>query len=86
MSFEIIFITEGRVANPAAEIQFDGQRLCVVRFLPIGTPEIEFVQDLYAGRGAGMTFPLQMFLETLQLAVGDLDAWRQKLESDQADA
>jgi hypothetical protein len=79
MQFEIIFITEGRDSNPAAEIQFNDQRLCVVRFSPPGTPQIEFVQDLYVGRNTEMVFPLADFQETIQLAVDDLAAWLQNL-------
>ena len=79
MQFEIIFITEGRESAPAAESQFNCQRLCIVRFSPPGTPQIEFVQDLYVGRSTEMVFPLADFQETVQLAVDDLTTWLQNL-------
>ena len=79
MQFEITSITEGRDSTPAAEIQFNSQRLCIVRFSPPGTPQIEFVQDLYVGRSTEMLFPLAEFQETVQLAVDDLAVWLQNL-------
>lgn len=65
MQFEILFITEGCDSTPAAEIQFNRQRLCIVRFSPPGTQQIEFVQDLYIGRSTEMVFPLADFQETV---------------------
>lgn len=80
MSFEIIFITGDPKTTPAAEIQFDGQRLCVVRLSVAGAPQIEFVQDLYIGREVEMAFPLTQFQETVQIAVDDLAAWLLNLD------
>lgn len=67
--FEVIFMTDEPDSNPAAEIQYGGQRLCVIR-LRSGKPEIEFVQDLYVGKPVGMTFELNKFTVTLKLATG----------------
>ena len=86
MSFEILFITEGSECTPAAEIQFSGQRLCILRFSEAGLPQIEFVQDLYVGRTVEMIFPLAEFQETVQLAVDDLAAWLQNLADGRAEA
>lgn len=80
MAFQILFITEGDAINPAAEIQFDHQRLCIVRFSPAGAPELEFVQDLYVGGDVAMIFPFEEFMDTLRIALDDLVAWRQNLE------
>ncbi len=79
MSFEIILVTEGLELTPAAEIQFNGQRLAIVRFHEPGLPQIEFVQDLYVGRSVAMVFPLVEFQETIRLAIDDLAAWLQNL-------
>lgn len=57
MSFDIIFITEGPDDTPAAEIQFNGQRLCIVRLLAADAPQIEFLTYLYMGRDVRMIFP-----------------------------
>ena len=81
VKFEIIFISEGKACIPAAEIQFNGQRLCIVRYPSPGSPQIEFVQDLYVGRNVHMIFPLADFQETVQIALGDLAAWLEKLEA-----
>jgi hypothetical protein len=79
MSFEIIFITEQPESNPAAEIQFGGQRLCVIRIASSGHPEIEFVQEIYVGRNVEMTFPVTEFLGTIHRAVDELGSWSQRL-------
>lgn len=79
MSFEIIFITEGPDCTPAAEIQFSGQRLCVIRYLPSGTTEVTFVKDLYADRDVDMTFPLHEFTNTANRAARELKAWLENL-------
>jgi hypothetical protein len=86
MSFETIFITEGPDGTPAAEIQFNQQRLCLVRFLAAGAPQIEFVQDLYVERAVVMAFPLQQFQETIQQATDDLASWQQNLADDRSEA
>jgi hypothetical protein len=86
MSFETIFITEGRAANPAVEIQFKGQRLAVIRFDAAGSPQIEFVQDTYVGREVKMAFPVMQLQETVQQAVSDLAAWIRNLTDDRAEA
>ena len=86
MSFEIIFITEGAESTPAAEIQFNRQRLCIVRFSAAGAPQMEFVQDLYIGREVEMVFPLAEFQATAQLAVDDLAAWLRNLADGRAEA
>ena len=79
MSFEILYITEGSECTPAAEIQFSGQRLCVLRFSEAGLPKIEFVQDLYVGRAVEMSFSLAEFQEAVQVAVDGLATWLQNL-------
>jgi hypothetical protein len=68
MSFEIIFITDGPDDNSAAEIQFNGQRLCILRRSDSGAPQIEFMQDLYVGRDVTMVFPFAQLQEAVQLA------------------
>lgn len=83
MSFEIIFITEQAGSVPATEIQYGGQRLCVIR-LPAEAPEIEFVQDLYVAQAVEMTFGLDEFMETLRLATDDLRSWMANLESQES--
>ncbi len=86
MSFETIFITEGQEITPAAEIQFSGQRLCIVRICAAAAPQIEFVQDLYVGRDVVMAFPLAQFQEAVQLAIDDLAAWLRSLADGRAEA
>lgn len=86
MQFEIIFITEGAGSTPAAEIQYDGQRLCILRVLSTVNPEIEFVQDLYIERSGERVFPLNELLHTIQLAVDGLTSWRQNLADGRAEA
>ena len=86
MSFEIIFITEEPNGTPAAEIQFNQQRLCLVRFSPAGVPQIEFIQDLYVGRDVVMTFPLQQFQETIRRATDDLASWRGNISDARSEA
>ena len=86
MEFEIIFISEGKACIPAAEIQFKGQRLCIVRYSSPGNPQIEFVQDLYVDRPVEMIFPLADFQETVQIALDDLAAWLAKLEAHRTEA
>ena len=86
MSFEIIFITEGLDATPAAEVQFNRQRLCIVRLSDTDGPEIEFVQDLYVGRDVKMVFPIAEFQEQIQLATGDLASWHRNLANDRTEA
>lgn len=73
--FEIIFITEGDDASPAAEIQFRGQRLCVLRECGAST-EIEFVEDKYLGKSVSMQFPLANFSRVTDLARRELTQWR----------
>lgn len=79
MQFEILSITEGNDGTPAAEIQFNRQRVCLIRFSSSGAPQIEFLQDLYVGRSTEMIFPLSSFQEAVQQAVDDLAAWLQNL-------
>lgn len=86
MSFEIIFITEGQDDSPAAEIQFNGQRLCIVRLLAAETPQIEFVKDVYVGRDVKMIFPYSQFQEQVQLAISDLVSWQRNLASGRTEA
>ena len=83
MSFEIIFITEGEDTVPAAEIQYCGQRLCILRCTSTDTHEIHFVQDLYVGRNVEMTFPLLEFISNINLAAEDLSSWVKQLALDQ---
>jgi hypothetical protein len=80
MPFETIFITEGHAGTPAAEIQFNGQRLSIVRFNAEGSPQIEFALDTYVGREVEMIFPVMEFQETVQQAVSDLAAWMRSLK------
>ena len=86
MAFEIIFITEGREDTPAAEIQFNGQRLCIVRLLAMDTPQIEFLTDLYVGRNVKMVFPYAEFQEQVELATSDLASWQSNFASGRAEA
>ena len=86
MSFEILFITEDPECTPAAEIQFNEQRLCIVRLPRGNVPQIEFVQDLYVGRTVQMTFPLAQFQEIVQVAVDGLAAWLQNLADGRPEA
>jgi hypothetical protein len=86
MRFETIFITEGNASTPAAEIQFSGQRLCVVRFDSSGSPHIEFVLDTYVGREVEMVFPVLEFQDTVQQAVRDLAAWIRDLPEERTEA
>ncbi len=79
MSFEIIFITEGEDAQPAAEIQYRGQRLCILRYTIIDSHEIHFVQDLYVGCNIEMTFPLHEFITNINVAAADLRLWVENL-------
>ncbi|GLQ99156.1 hypothetical protein [Dyella mobilis] len=79
MAFEILFITEDPDITPAAEIQFAGQRVCIIRLSRHGSPEIEFVKDRYLGKDVEMVFPLKDFVETVELAVSDLASWLDKL-------
>jgi len=75
-SFETIFITEGRAGNPAAEIQFGGQRLCVVSMAGPGQFAIEFPSNLYVlPQQVRMVFALQAFTSVLQQSCRDLEAW-----------
>ena len=85
MSFEIIFITENSEANPAAEIQFKGQRLCVIRF-SAGAPQLELLQDLYVGRNVEMVFPVADFNDTVRQAVAGLASWLENLSNGPAEA
>lgn len=81
MQFEILFVSEGHDGTPAAEIQFNGQRLCIIRHSLQRIPQIEFVRDLYVGRATEMIFPLADFQKTVQIAVADLADWLRKLEA-----
>jgi len=73
--FEIIYITEGDGATPAAEIQFSGQRLCVLRSKGGDQFNIEFVTDLKVGNDAPMQFSLLAFNSTVQDACRGLTFW-----------
>lgn len=84
MRFEIIFITEGPESTPAAEIQFLGQRLCVVRLVGAEATEVTFVQDVYANRPVDMTFPLDEFQDVVNVAAGDLADWNRRLQQFEA--
>jgi hypothetical protein len=86
MSFEIIFITKGQDAQPAVEIQYSGQRLCILRCTSTDSQEIHFVQDLYVGRDIEMTFALQEFIANINLAAADLSSWVKQLALDPPDA
>jgi len=86
MAFETIFITEGREDTPAAEIQFNGQRLCIVRLLAMDTPQIEFLTDLYVSRNVKMIFPYAEFQEQVELATSDLASWQSNLAGGRAEA
>jgi len=86
MSFEIIFITEGPGDTPAAEIHFNGQRLCIVRLLVADEPQIEFLTDLYVGRDIRMVFPYIQLQEQVQLATNDLASWQRNLASGRTEA
>jgi hypothetical protein len=80
--FETIFITEGESASPAAEIQFSGQRLCIVRCRSENPDqfEVEFLSDLYVlQQSVQMAFSLEAFIQVLQQARGDLKGWLIKL-------
>lgn len=86
MSFETLFITVGTESAPAAEIQFGGQRLCVVRLSQASEPQVEFVQDLYVGRSVRMEFPLSDFNATIKKAVDDVADWQNNLADGRDDA
>ncbi|WP_433853253.1 hypothetical protein [Stenotrophomonas nitritireducens] len=86
MPFEIVFITEGRDDSPAAEVQFNGQRLCIVRLLASDAPQIEFLTDLYVGRDVKMVFPYSQFQEQIQLATSELTSWQREIASGRAEA
>ncbi|MGY3265556.1 hypothetical protein [Lysobacter sp. HA35] len=77
-SFEILFITEGEECSPAAEIQFAGQRLCVVRLSDAG-PKLQFDLQGYVGRPPPGDVPLDAFMATVRLAAGDLADWSDTL-------
>jgi len=80
--FELLFVTEGESANPAAEIQFGGQRLCIVRPSPEhpGQFDVEFLTDLYVlPQSVKMVFPAEAFINVLQQARSDLQAWLSNL-------
>jgi hypothetical protein len=79
MSFEIIFITEGEEARPAAEVQYKGQRVCILRCTSADSHEIHFVQDVYVGLETEMTFPLQEFITNINVAATDLSSWVKQL-------
>ncbi len=78
MPFEIIFITEGLGCTPAAEIQYRGQRLCIVR-LGRDAPELEFGLNGYVGQSTIESVPLEEFVVTLGIAKEDLRAWTERL-------
>jgi len=86
MSFEIIFITEEPDHTPAAEIQFNGQRLCIVRLLAVDAPQIEFLTELYVGRDVRMVFSYLQLQEQVQLATNDLLAWQKNLANGRTEA
>ena len=86
MSFEIIFVTEDSGSSPATEIQFKGQRLCIIRFSLAGVPNIEFVQDLYVGLDVKMEFPLAEFHEAVQFAAAELVAWVKAISDGETEA
>ena len=74
--FEILYITEGDGANPSVEIQFNEQRLCVIRKSEPESFVIEFVTDLYVlSQDVEMIFPLRAFNEILSEACLGLDGW-----------
>ncbi|MDG2526102.1 hypothetical protein P6166_12120 [Stenotrophomonas sp. HITSZ_GD] len=81
MRFEIIFITEGPETSPAAEIQFLGQRLCVLRLVGGNATEVTFLQDVYLNKPVDMTFPLAEFQDVVSMAIGDLTDWDQRLRA-----
>ncbi len=84
MSFETIFVTENPDFSPAVEIQFNQQRLCIIRFSQSNVPEIEFVKDIYVGRDVVMAFPVSEFHAIVQQAVTDLASWVENIADDQA--
>lgn len=78
MPFETIFITEGDAAEPAAEIQFDGQRLCLLRRHPENRADfvIEFISDRYAQPDdVKMSFSLASFNQEVGAASAELRRW-----------
>lgn len=75
-----MFITEGEECAPAAEIQFSGQRLCIVRLSSEG-PMLDFGVDGYKERPPLGSVPAEGFAATVELAVSDLAAWSGNLTS-----
>ena len=86
MSFEVLFITEDSGSSPATEIQFKGQRLCIIRLSLGGVPNIEFVRDLYVGLDVKMIFPLAEFHEAVEFAVTELVAWVKAISDGETEA
>ena len=83
--FELLFLTEGPDADPAAEIQFGGQRLCVLREDALGSTEIEFVADKYIlEQEVVMKFPLESFTCSVEIAKRELHAWHVNLKAENA--
>ena len=80
--FKIVFITEGDDCVPAAEIRFDGQRLCIIRLDDDG-PVLELVQDHFTDRPPVTTFPLSEFMLVADTAAKDLVAWSANLSHGQ---
>ena len=81
--FEILFVdTSDEEGAVSVEIQFSGQRLCVLTVAnDQETVEIEFVDDLYIlPEAIRMKFPLADFHRTLQTAQEDLLEWYRALE------
>ena len=72
--FKIVFITEGKECSPAAEIQFGGQRLCVIRLGDDG-PEVELTPDYFTDRPPVTAFPLNEFIAVADTAAKDLATW-----------
>ena len=83
MSFEIYFVPDPPQGSPAAEIQFNGQRLCFVRFSDASDAQIEFDAGAHE-TGASVAFPLGEFQTAVQLAVEHLEDWLRYLATHRA--